>query len=575
MQRLKGLGVSGGIAFGRALVLTRRAHDLRYRVSGAAVAHELHRLAEARGLARRQLAEIKARIAGTAGAEHAYLFDAQLLMLDDPMLVDRAAALVTTECINTEWALQRAALEIEHLFDGAGDAYLLERKGDVADLVGRLQMNLLGEGGATRAFERVEPPCVIISDQLPPSIAAQVDWTRISGFATDAGSWTYHTAILARSLRVPAVVGLHDASRKVAPGTPVVLDGGTGDLLIDPEPELVRQIEARERRAPAARRAPTVLRESPAITADGVPIRLAANIELPGDVERAREYGADGIGLYRSEFLLGTPDQPPPDEDAQYLVYRELLERMAPHEVTIRTFDVSAEKADEGQAPRVDESSNRLGLRGLRYCLAERAFFRTQLRALGRAAQHGTLRVMFPMVSTVDELRDARTVVAEAQDELRARGLRPASFPLGAMIEVPAAALASDLLAREAEFFSIGTNDLIQYALAVERNDDRVSYLYDPLHPAVLRLIRFVLRGARMERLRVSVCGEMASDPLHVTLLIGLGITEFSMTPAAIPVAKQVIRDVRARDARRLALKGLRADSVTPSNRRSRDRAAR
>jgi phosphoenolpyruvate-protein phosphotransferase (PTS system enzyme I) len=558
MEQLKGLGVSGGIAFGRALVLTRHAHDLRYRVGGAAIVHELHRLAEARDLARRQLAEIKSRIAGTAGAEHAYLFDAQLLMLDDPMLVDCAAALIGSERINAEWALHRAALQIEQLFDGTGDAYLLERKGDIADLVGRLQGNLLGEGGTTRALDRVEPPCVIISDQLPPSIAAQVDWSRISGFATDLGSWTYHTAILARSLRVPAVVGLHDASRKVAPGTPVVLDGSTGDLLIDPPPELVREIEARARHAPSSRRAPSVLRHTPAVTADGVRITLAANIELPGDVEHARDHGADGIGLYRSEFLLGAPGQPAPDEEAQYLVYRELLERMAPHEVTIRTFDVGADQTGDDLLPRVDESSDRLGLRGLRYCLARRAFFRTQLRALCRASAHGTLRVMFPLVSTVEELCEARTVLGEARDELLARDIPAREFPVGAMVEVPAAALASDLLAREADFFSIGTNDLIQYALAVERNDDRVSYLYDPLHPAVLRLIRFVLRGARMKRLRVSVCGEMASDPLHVTLLVGLGITEFSMTPAAIPVAKQVIRDVRVRDARRLALKALR-----------------
>jgi phosphoenolpyruvate-protein phosphotransferase (PTS system enzyme I) len=574
MEQLKGLGVSGGVAFGRALVLTRHAHDLRYRVGGGAVGHELHRLAHARDLARGQLAEIKARIASTAGAEHAYLFDAQFLMLDDPMLVHRAAELVTTERINAEWALQRAALEIEHLFDDIGDAYLLERKGDVADLVGRLQMNLLGEGGPTRALDRVEPPCVLIADQLPASIAAQVDWTRIGGFATDAGSWTYHTAILARSLRVPAVVGLHDASRTIAPGTAIVVDGTTGDVLIDPPADLVREIETRHGRRSGRPGAPPLLREAPAVTADGVAITLAANIELPGDAGKAVDHGANGIGLYRSEFLLRGPGHALPDEQAQYLVYRELLERMAPDEVTIRTFDVGADPNSEDQSPRLDESSDRLGLRGLRYCLAQPQFFRTQLRALCRAAHHGSLRVMFPFVSNADELREARLVLADAQSELRERGLEPASFPVGAMIELPAAALASDRLASEADFFSIGTNDLIQYALAVERNDDRVSYLYDPLHPAVLRLIRFVLRGARMKRLRVSVCGEMASDPLHVTLLIGLGITELSMTPAAIPVAKQVIRDVRVRDARRLALKALGLEAAGANGRTLRKKTA-
>jgi phosphotransferase system enzyme I (PtsI) len=378
----------------------------------------------------------------------------------------------------------------------------------------------------------------------------------LAGLVSDEGSWTYHTSILARSIRVPAVAGVRHASGLIAPGSTVAVDGVTGEVLVEAEEAEVAQLRARGRKRAAFERSLDEYRTLPAATADGVSIHLEANIESPDDAERARERGAAGIGLFRSEFLLaggGTVLS----EDAQYEAYSQLLRTAAPATVTIRTFDVS-----EGQLPDhpgSEMSRAPLGLRGLRLSLALDGLFQSQLRALLRAATHGALRIMFPFVSSLDELRAAREAIARAADSLRAEGATVPPVATGVMIEVPSAALTADLLAAEADFFSIGTNDLIQYCLAVDRTDDRVSRLYEPLHPAILRLLRIVARAGRRRGIRVAVCGEMAADPVLLTLLIGLGITEFSMAPSAIPLAKQVLRDLSAADASRVAARALRA----------------
>jgi len=563
--KLTGLGVSTGIALGRAVVYRLHAFDVRYRVPPAAIEREIGRFEDARARARQQLVEIKERVARTAGHEHAYLFEAQLLMLDDPMLVGRAVAILRDEHTNAEWAVRRAGEELTRLLDEAEDTYLRERKGDVADVIGRLRLNLRpASKGPADLLRTVEGPIVLVADELPPSVAAQVDWRQVAGFVTDVGSWTYHTAILARSLHVPAVVGLHDASTRVPAGALIAVDGTTGEVLIEPSAEERAQLETRRSREAAYERSLEEYRELPAVTVDGVRIRLDANIELPVEAATARRYGAEGIGLYRSEFLLANRGDGlliPADEDTQYDAYRSILESMAPGPVTVRTFDVREQDLYPTGA-LTDGSSGVLGLRGIRLSLTHRAQFRAQLRALLRAAQHGTLRIMFPFVTDVEEIRTARTVLAEAAEELRARGEPPPFVPVGVMIEVPSAALTADLLAAEADFFSVGTNDLIQCCLAVDRADDRVSRLYEPRHPAVLRILRHVSRAARRAHRPLSLCGEMAADAGTLALLIGLGVEEFSMSPTAVPVAKQVVRRIRVDEARRIAARALRAQTV-------------
>ena len=557
-MRLKGLGVSPGIGLGRALVLKGATRELRFRVPERLVGRELERLDEARARSRAQIERIKTRMADAAGADHAYLFDAQLLMLDDPMLVERAASIIRQERLNAESALQRALEQISAFFEQAEDSYLRERKGDVADVVGRICMNLRTSGDPSDLFNGLDGPLVLVADEITPSVIAQLDWSRLAALVTDAGSWTYHTAILARSIRVPAVAGLHNASAVIPPGANVAVDGSTGDVLIDPDEPTLAQIAARRRRREAYEQSLDEYRRLAAVTEDGVAIRLEANIETPDDAARAKERGAEGIGLFRSEFLLAGGGQGALTEESQYLAYRRLIDSAGGGRVTVRTFDISEPQLRIEHAG-IEGARAPLGLRGIRLSLVLDEIFQAQLRALLRAAAHGPLRIMFPFVSGLDELRAARAAVNRAADTLRARGVGVPPVPIGVMIEVPSAALTADILADEADFFSIGTNDLIQYCLAVDRTDDRVSRLYEPLHPAILRTIRLVARAGRRRRIPVAVCGEMAADPVLLTLLVGLGLTEFSMASTAIAVAKQVVRGLRASDARKIASQSLRA----------------
>jgi len=569
MRRLKGIGVSPGIVAGRAVILIQRAQALRYQIVPGRVDLELLRLESSRARSREQLLEIRARIA-ERHAELASIFDAQLLMLEDPMLLPRAVDIVREQRVNAEWAIQQVFHELSAVFDDVADPYLQERKGDVSDLVGRLRMNLRhGVASARDLLRDLDESSVLIADELTPSLAAQVDWTKVRGFATDAGSRTYHTAILARSLDVPAVVGLHNAVEGIDAGQLVIIDGTGDEIIVDPtQDELDRVSRHPDDRRPAVRVGSEPRR--PASTSDGLAIRLEANIEFPDDLAAARYAGAEGIGLYRSEFLLAVRDQALNDEERQYEVYRRMVAGMAPNPVTVRTFDVDEDQLEARFARRSvnraweadEERAGRLGLRGLRLSLQRRDIFRTQLRALLRASRDGSLRIMFPFVSSVEQVREARAMVVEATEDLARRGITTPQVPIGVVIEVPAAAFTADLLAREVDFLSIGTNDLIQYFLAVDRADERVSALYEPLHPAVLRIIRMVARAAKRQRIPLSLCGEMAADPALLALLVGLGLTEFSMTPGAIGVARQVLSEHRSDELRSLAHRVLRLSTV-------------
>ena len=569
MRRLAGIGVSPGVVAGRAVILIQRAQVLRYHIPPGRVDHELARLEESRTRARAQLADIRVGVAKRRGPDLASLFDAQLLMLDDPMLMPRAVAIVREQHVNAEWAVQQVFHEFSAVFDEVADPYLRERKGDVADLMGRLKMNLRRGLATPRDLLReLDESSVLIADELTPSLAAQVDWTKVRGFATDAGSRTYHTAILARSLDVPAVVGLHDASRLIEAGQLVVVDGTRSEVIVDPSADVLARVARDGDDHRPGRSADTERR--PAATADGVRVRLDANIEFPDDLAAARYAGAEGIGLYRSEFLLTSAAGEMANEDQQYEIYRGMLEGMAPGAVTIRTFDVdedqlasqSADRRVDGGWAADEERGGRQGLRGLRLSLTRPELFQVQLRALLRAARHGRLRIMFPFVSGVEQLRQARGMIGEASADLARRGEIVPPVPVGVMIEIPAAAYTADLLAREVDFFTIGTNDLIQYCLAVDRADERVSLLYEPLHPAILRMIVMVRRAAGRQRIPVSLCGEMAADPALLALLVGLGLTEFSMTPGAIAVATHVLADVRVDDLRAMARRILRLSTA-------------
>ena len=551
MQRVTGIGASPGVVAGRAVVLIQREQVLRYRVPPARIDAEIARLSASRDLSRQQLTEIRTSVGRRHGAELASMFDAQLLMLDDQKLLPRAADLVHQQHVNAGWAIQRVFDDFGAVFDDIADEYLRERKGDIADLAGRLKMNLRpGSASAADLLRELDESSVLVADELAPSIAAQIDWSKVRGFATDAGSRTYHTAILARSLGVPAVVGLQDATRIVQPGQLIAIDGETGELVLDPGEEiLVRAHRHLDDAAPMTGRQGESA--GPAVTADGLRINLDANIEFPDDLAAARYAGAEGIGLYRSEFLLmggvRSWGEVSADEEAQYGIYRRMVEGMAPGAVTIRTFDLDQEGG---------------GMRGLRLSLLKPDAFRRQLRALLRASSHGALRIMFPFVSAVEELREARRMIREVAAEIGIADSELRRVPVGAMIEVPAAAYTADLIAREADFLTIGTNDLIQYCLAVDRSDARVSQLYAPLHPAILRMVVMVRRAARRRRIPVSLCGEMASDPVVLALLVGLGLTEFSMTPAAIPLARRLLQELRSDDLRAIARRALRLSTT-------------
>jgi phosphotransferase system enzyme I (PtsI) len=549
------------------VILIQRAQILRFSIAASRIDAEIARLELARRRSAEQLDRIQGRL---PGPDLGALFEAQRLMVDDPMLLPRAAAIIREQRVNAEWSLQQVFDHLGAIFDAVEDPYLRERKGDLADVVGRIRMNLTPGGAGFRdVLGECEAPCVLVADELPPSIAAQLDWNKFEAFITDAGSRTYHTAILARSLHVPAVVGLHDATARIEPGTMIVVDGDEGTVTLGAMPATGDTSGARHSRKPAGRQNSETIDLTPLKTADGSVVRIEANVDLLGDATFAMAQGAEGIGLFRSELLLAGRPADELTEDMQYDVYRQLLDDVGAAPVTVRTFDIDEDQLASGEHRRdtlwaagYEVPRSRFGLRSIRLTLKRRELLRTQLRALVRAAAHGDLRVMFPFVSGVDELREARSVLSEARQEIQERGIPSGPLKVGVMIEVPSAAFTADLLAAESDFLTIGTNDLIQCCLAVDRTDERVSHLYEPLHPAILRLIRHIRRAAAKRQVPLSVCGEMASDPAVLVMLVGMGIFQFSMTPAAIPVARRVIKDVDTRELRSIASRALQLESA-------------
>jgi len=556
--QLKGTGVSPGIAVGQSLIVERDAAPVfRLLIPPGDTEAEVVRLTRAIEASRQQLLAIKDRMSREVGGPHAYIFDAHLLMLDDPLLRDRAVAVIREEHVNAEWAVRVVSDQLHALFDDFQDAYLRERSTDLDDVLGRIQLNLAGATGAP-SLSRLPGRFVVVAAGLSPSEAAELDWERVVAVVTDEGSSTYHTAIIARSLGIPAVVGLEDATGRVPPGALVVVDGTRGLVVVEPSGPALADLRAAQERERIEERRLQGTTTLPAVTRDGVQVALRANVEFIEEAATARLHGAEGIGLFRSEYLLGRARQWP-TEDAQVDTYRRLLEQMAPHPVTVRTWDVGLDE----MAPGGPTSPNpALGERALRLLRRFPEAFRVQVRALLRARAYGPLRVMFPFASGPSDLRLALQLLDQAKAELRREGKTFGDdLPAGLTLEVPSAALTTDLLAREVEFVSIGTNDLIQYLLAVDRTDPRVTALYQPLHPAVVRIIHHVVRAAEASQLPVSVCGEMAANPLHALVLVGLGVRDLSMSPAAIPRVKAALRAVSFAQAHAVAEACLELDS--------------
>ena len=550
---LHGISASNGIAIGKLHVLRRGMLDVpERRLSGAQVGGEIARFKAALRAASRELKAIKARIPSDTRAEIAAFIDTHLLMLEDTALTTGTLQAIRAHRCNAEHALKMQRDAIVSVFDAMDDAYLRTRRDDVDHVVNRVQRIL--SGGRTPVFvSRPDDPQVIFADDLAPADTVLMQ-DGVAAFLTEYGGPLSHTAILARSLGVPAVVGLHDARAHLRDDELVIVDGRQGVVVVAPDPATLRHYRARQKDLVRIRAARASLRKTPAVTADGEPVTLQANVEFESELALAIRDGAAGVGLYRTEYLfLNRPS--PPTEAEQQEAYAGVVRAAKGGPVTIRTLDLGADKQVDGARPGAPISQNpALGLRAIRLCLKEPGLFKPQVRAILRASAHGPVRMMIPMISSTSEFEQVLELVRTCKHELGEEGVPfdPAT-PLGGMIEVPAAAVCADLFAREMDFLSIGTNDLIQYTIAVDRVDDEVSYLYDPLHPAVLRLISTIIKAGRRAGIPVALCGEMAGDARYTRLLLGMGLKEFSVHPNALLEIKQSILEAHAAKSRTLA----------------------
>jgi len=541
---IHGLPVSQGIAIGHVHLVSHAMLEVNhYHVAAKYLPEEMDRLDEAVATVQGELIGLKA--AATAGQTHSEVgafVDLQLMMLSDPMLVDAARELIEVRRCNAEWALVQQMEHVVEQFEEIEDPYLRERKADVVQVVERLVKVLLGHPGHLPAKRRDGLGTIIVAHDLSPADTIGFRDHNIGGFVTDVGGPTSHTAIVARSLRIPAVVGLHHIRQLVEEDELLIIDGTRGVVIVGPDEHIVEEYRLRRTELEVERSKLNRLKDTRATTLDGEDVSLLANIEGPKDLGQVKAVNADGVGLYRTEFLFIGRDALP-DEEEQYEAYRNVLKSMPGKPVTIRTFDVGADKALNGVGARF-EPNPALGLRAIRYSLAEPQMFMTQLRALLRASVHGQLQIMIPMLAHAHEIDQTLTLIDKAKAELRAERLRfDEKLQVGGMIEVPAAALALGMFIRRLSFLSIGTNDLIQYTLAIDRSDEAVVHLYDPLHPAVLKLIGGTIQAGARFGLPVSVCGEMAGDPAYTLLLLGMGLRNFSMHPGNIlEIKQQVLR---------------------------------
>lgn len=559
---LQGISASQGIAYGQAFLYIQSDLEIaEYEVDEGNFPSEMARFDRALLTTRRQVQKIMGEVEKNLGENEARIFDAHLLVLEDQALISETLRELEKTRLNIETCFNRVAQRYIKAFETIDDEYLRERGGDIRDVAQRVLANLLGH--TAERFSQLADKRIVVANDISPSDAASLDRSAALGIVTDGGSKTSHAVIVARSMNIPAVVGLRNLTARLQPGDALLVDGYDGVVIVNPSEstlfrygQIQRQKRTHEQRLIEASSLPSV-------TLDGVHLTLRANVEKPDEAALVKSHHAEGVGLYRTEFLYLGSDTAPTEEQ-QYAAYRELVEALAPAPVTIRTLDLGGDKPIASQAhlfPREDNPF--LGYRAIRFCLDQPHVFKVQLRAILRASAHGQVWLMYPMISGREEMRRANAVLAECKAELRAEGLAfDEGIAVGSMIEIPSAAMTADLLAHECDFFSVGTNDLIQYLLAIDRVNDRVAHLYEPTHPSVLRTLRHVVVEAHRAKIKVSICGEMAGDPAYTALLFGLGIDELSITPPLLPAVKYMLRNMKLSDAKKLAQTALAMDSA-------------
>ena len=559
-KMLRGIPVSQGVSRSRVVVLDRtRIDPAKWGILESDPAGEEDRLQASLVETRRQILAVQERLREAMGAKEAQIFDAHLLVREDPMLIEEATRFIREDLVTAEFAFHEASEKYAEALGKVDDSYLSERAADIRDVAQRVLADLMGQALCTGLADLTEP-CVVVAHDLTPSDTAMMDPAIVLGFVTEVGSRTSHMAILARSLRIPAVLGLGEAISELHNGESVLLDGFNGFVVIDPSEQTLFEYGQLVDRQSSIEESLEVIHDAAAETRDGHRIILSANIERAADVEGVLQCGATGVGLFRTEFLFINRSDLPGEEE-QFAAYRKVTESLAPDPVIIRTLDLGGDKL-LSHVNVAEEMNPFLGWRAIRLCLEEKDLFRTQLRAILRASVFGNLKIMYPMISGVEELEAANVLLDECREQLRDEGVAFAEdVEIGVMIETPSAAMIADRLARRVKFFSIGTNDLIQYTLAVDRLNEKIAHLYEPTHPSILRLIKATVDAGQAHGIWTGICGEMAGDLAAVPLLLGLGVSELSVTPSMVPRVKMLIRSIEMSEARKLAEFALDSDS--------------
>ncbi|ANA81505.1 phosphoenolpyruvate--protein phosphotransferase [Paenibacillus glucanolyticus] len=553
MNNLKGIAASAGIAIARAFTLEHPDYSVTEKQVTDTDA-ELAKLDAALAQSQAELEAIKARTLQELGEKKAEIFESHLLILNDPELIEPVKAKIASESVNAEFALNETATQFIQMFENMKSAYLQERAADMRDVTKRILKHLLGLNYVSPS--EISEEVIVVAEDLTPSDTAQLNRKYVKGFTTNIGGRTSHSAIMARSLEIPAVVGTKNVLSSVQNGDWIIVDGLEGDVIINPTEAILEQYRAKQEAYAKQIEEWKKLRSEPTVSKDGIHVELAANIGTPNDVAGVLDNGGEAVGLYRTEFLYMGRDKLP-SEEIQYVAYKSVLEKMEGKPVVVRTLDIGGDK----ELPYLDlpkEMNPFLGFRAVRLCLDRQDIFRTQLRALLRASVHGNLRIMFPMIATLSEFREAKALLEEEKAKLVSEGT-PVSeeIQLGIMVEIPSTAVLADQFAKEVDFFSIGTNDLIQYTMAADRMNERVAYLYQPYNPAILRLVKMVIDAAHREGRWVGMCGEMAGDSTAIPILLGLGLDEFSMSATSILPARSQIGKLSRSDMQALAAKAL------------------